>query len=108
MTALRSVTLEVPDPAAAQAFHKAVLGADVPVGVRAGDAPTSGFRGYTLSIIVPGPGGVDALVGTALAAGATTVKPVTKSFWGYGGVLRGPDGAIWKVASESKKDTGAA
>lgn len=108
MTALRSISLDVPDPTAAQAFHKAVLGADLPVGVRTGDAPTGGFPGYTLSIIVPGPGGVDALVDTALAAGATTVKPVAKSFWGYGGVLRGPDGAIWKVASESKKDTGSA
>lgn len=107
MSGLASVTLEVTDVAAAQAFHKAVLGPDLPVHVRAGDAPTGGFRGYTLSIIVPGPSAVDAVVGTALDAGATTVKPVTKSFWGYGGVVRGPDGAIWKVASESKRDTGA-
>ena len=40
-----------------------------------------------------------------LAAGATSVKPVTKSFWGYGGVVQAPDGSIWKVASSSKKDT---
>ena len=51
---------------------------------------------------------VDALVGTALDAGATTIKPVTKSLWGYGGVVRAPDGTIWKIATSAKKDTGPA
>ncbi|HXT90722.1 MAG TPA: hypothetical protein VN714_15830 [Trebonia sp.] len=36
------------------------------------------------------------------------LKPVSKSFWGYGGVVQAPDGAIWKVATSSKKDTGPA
>ena len=58
--------------------------------------------------MVSQPSTVDSLVGTALDAGATTLKPVTKSFWGYGGVVRAPDGAIWKVATSSKKDTGPA
>ncbi len=41
-------------------------------------------------------------------AGATVLKPAKKSFWGgYGGVVQAPDGAIWKVASSSKKPTGA-
>jgi hypothetical protein len=31
-----------------------------------------------------------------------------KGFWGYGGVVRAPDGAIWKVASSAKKDDGVA
>ena len=31
-----------------------------------------------------------------------------KGVWGYGGVVRAPDGAIWKVATSSKKDTGPA
>lgn len=108
MSALRSVTLEVPDPAAAEAFHKAVLGSDLPIRVRAGDAPTGGFRGYTLSLIVARPGMVDALAAAAVDAGATVIKPVAKSFWGYGGVLQGPDGAIWKVASSSKRHDGPA
>ena len=108
MSAARSVTLDVPDPAVAEAFHKAAFGPDIPVAVRAGDAPTSGFRGYTLSVVVPGPSGVDAIVASALDAGATVVKPVAKSFWGYGGVVQAPDGAIWTVASSSKKDTGPA
>jgi len=38
-------------------------------------------------------------------AAATPMKPVTKSFWGYGGVVRAPDGTIWKVATSAKKDT---
>jgi hypothetical protein len=43
---------------------------------------------------------------TALAAGAAPLKPVAKSLWGYGGVVRAPDGTIWKVATSSKKDAG--
>jgi hypothetical protein len=61
-----------------------------------------------MSLVVSQPSTVDSLVGTALAAGATVLKPVAKSFWGYGGVVRAPDGTIWKVASSSKKDTGPA
>ena len=76
--------------------------------MRASEAPTTGFRGFTLSLVVSQPSTVDSLVGTALDAGATTLKPAKKSFWGYGGVVQAPDGAIWKVATSSKKDTGPA
>src|SRR5262249_49107471 len=41
-------------------------------------------------------------------AGATPLKPVAKSLWGYGGVVHAPDGSIWKVATASKKNTGPA
>ena len=54
------------------------------------------------------PGTVDGLVGAALDAGATPLKPPAKSLWGYGGVVQAPDGTIWKVASSAKKDTGPA
>jgi predicted lactoylglutathione lyase len=37
-----------------------------------------------------------------------TLKPAKKSFWGYGGVVQAPDGAIWKIATSAKKDTGPA
>ena len=40
--------------------------------------------------------------------GGTEVKPARKSLWGYGGVVRSPDGTIWTVASSSKKDRGPA
>jgi hypothetical protein len=56
--------------------------------------------------VVSQPSTVDSLIGTALDGGATALKPVAKSFWGYGGVVRAPDGAIWKVATSSKKETG--
>ena len=108
MVAIESVTLEVPDPTAAEVFYKAAFGLGDTVKVRASDEPTTGFRGFTLSLVVSQPSTVDSLIGTALDAGATALKPVKKSFWGYGGVVRAPDGAIWKVATSSKKDKGPA
>jgi predicted lactoylglutathione lyase len=108
MTTIQSVTLEVPDPRAAEAFYTAAFDVKSRVGVRASEAPTTGFRGFKLSLVVSQPSTVDSLVGTALDAGATTLKPVKKSFWGYGGVVQAPDGTIWKVATSSKKDTGPA
>jgi predicted lactoylglutathione lyase len=108
MTSIASVTLEVPGPAAAEDFYAKAFGLGDRVGLRASQAPTSGFRGFTLSLVVAQPSTVDSLVGTALDAGATALKPVKKSFWGYGGVVQAPDGTIWKVATSSKKDTGPA
>jgi predicted lactoylglutathione lyase len=108
MTAIQFLTLEVSDPAAAEAFYGGAFGLGDVVGVRESQAPTSGFRGFTLSLVVSQPSTVDSLVGTALAGGATVLKPVKKSFWGYGGVVQAPDGTIWKVATSEKKDTGPA
>jgi catechol 2,3-dioxygenase-like lactoylglutathione lyase family enzyme len=108
MTSIESVTLEVPDPTVASAFYTAAFGLDTHVRVRASDATTTGFRGFTLSLIVSQPSTVSSLIGTAVEAGATTLKPVEKSMWGYGGVVQAPDGAIWKVATSAKKETGLA
>jgi hypothetical protein len=108
VTAIESVTLEVPDTAAAGAFYAAAFGLGDQLALRASDAPTTGFRGFTLSLVVSQPSTVDEFIGTALDAGATPLKPVKKSFWGYGGVVTAPDGAIWKIATASKKDTGPA
>ncbi|MGO4617210.1 glyoxalase [Nocardia sp. 2YAB30] len=107
-TSIESVILEVPDTAAASSFYDAAFGLGDKVRVRASEAPTTGFRGFILSLVVSQPSTVDSLIGTALDAGATTLKPAKKSFWGYGGVVQAPDGAIWKVATSSKKDTGPA
>ncbi len=106
MATIESVVLEVPDPAAAEAFYAAAFGLDDRVRVRAGDAPTTGFRGFTLSLVVSQPATVNGLIGAALDAGATSLKPAAKSLWGYGGVVRAPDGTIVTVASAAKKDTG--
>ncbi len=107
-TSISSVTLEVPDPAAADGFYTAAFGLGAQLGLRASEAPTTGFRGFTLSLVVSRPATVDALIGAALNAGATPLKAAKKSLWGYGGVVSSPDGTIWKVATSSKKDTGPA
>ncbi len=108
MSALECVFVEATDVPAAEAFHAAAFGLGDRVRVRHSEAATTGFRGFTLSLVVSQPSTVDSLVGTALDAGATTLKAPTKGFWGYGGVVQAPDGTIWKVATSSKKDTGPA
>jgi len=106
MTSIRSITLEVADTAAAHDFYKTAFGTDTLVDLRTSDSPTSGFRGFTLSLVVSQPGTVHSLVDAALAAGATALKPAARSFWGVGGVVRAPDGTIWKIATSARKDTG--
>jgi catechol 2,3-dioxygenase-like lactoylglutathione lyase family enzyme len=105
MTSISSLTLEVADPSAAQQFYRRAFGLDDQVRFRASAAPTSGFRAFTLSLTVTQPGTVTGLVDAALGAGARVLKPVAKSFWGWGGVVQAPDGTIWKVATSAKKDT---
>ncbi|MFC5754759.1 glyoxalase [Actinomadura rugatobispora] len=108
MASVDFVTLEVADPAAAGRFRTDAFGLDAQVRLRASDAPTTGFRGFTMSLIASRPATVNALVDAAIDAGATPLKPAKKSLWGYGGVVQAPDGTIWTVASSSKKDTGPA
>ena len=109
MTSIQSVILEVDDPGAADRFYTAAFGLGTQVRLRASEAPTAGFRGFTLNLGVSQPATVNGLIGTALDAGATPLKPATKQFWGgYSGVAQAPDGTIWKVATASKKDTGPA
>jgi uncharacterized glyoxalase superfamily protein PhnB len=107
MTNIDSITLEVPDVAAAEAFYAAAfpIGERLRVRQMAPHDATSGFRGYTLSITVFQPAAVHALVDAAVAAGATILKPVTKSLWGIGGAIQAPDGAIWTIATSAKKDS---
>ncbi len=108
MTSIESVTIDVADPAAARSFYAAAFSLDTPLRFRSAQAPTTGFRGFTLSLTVSQPADVKALVSAALDDGATALKPVAKSLWGYGGVVRAPDGTIWKVATSAKKDKGPA
>jgi hypothetical protein len=106
MTHIASVTLEVDDLDTAHRFYSAAFGLGPLLRLRASEAPTTGFRGFTLSLVVSQPATVNRLVEAALDAGATALKPATKSLWGYGGVVQAPDGTIWKVATSAKKDTG--
>ncbi|MEV8456463.1 glyoxalase [Streptomyces sp. NPDC052095] len=116
VTSVTSVTLEVADPEAARRFYTA-FGVESRIRLRASDASgasgtsgtdSTGFRGFTLALTVSGPATVDGFVADAVDAGATVLKPATKSMWGYGGVVRAPDGTIWKIATSAKKDTGPA
>jgi catechol 2,3-dioxygenase-like lactoylglutathione lyase family enzyme len=108
MTSIESVTLEVTDPTAALRFYNAAFSLGTRLRLRASQAPATGFRGFTLSLTVSQPATVSDLIGSALDAGATPLKPAAKSLWGYGGVVQAPDGTIWKVATPAKKDTGPA
>ncbi|WP_199435030.1 glyoxalase [Qaidamihabitans albus] len=108
MATIEFVTIEVADTTAADRFCTAAFGVGSWMRLRASEAATTGFRGFTLSLIVSQPATVDSFVGSALDAGATSLKPAAKSLWGYGGVVQAPDGTIWTVASLSKKDTGLA
>ncbi len=108
MASVEFVTLEVADPAAADRFYTTAFGMDAQVRLEASEAPTTGFRGFTMSLTASQPANVNALIDAAVDAGATALKPAAKSLWGYGGAVQAPDGTIWTVASSSKKDTGPA
>jgi uncharacterized glyoxalase superfamily protein PhnB len=108
MAPINSVILEVADPSAAQQFYTAAFGVGSEVSMRGSEAPSTGFRGFTLSLIVSQPATAKGFIDSALDAGAKSLKPAAKSFWGYGGVVEAPDGTIWKVACSAKKDTGPA
>ncbi len=107
MASLDVVILEVADAGATDAFCTA-LGVGDRIHVRESEAPSTGFRGFTLSIVVAQPATADAFIASALEAGATSLKPAEKSLWGYGGAVEAPDGSIWTVASSAKKDNGPA
>ncbi|MDF2508347.1 MAG: hypothetical protein K0Q52_2206 [Microbacterium sp.] len=104
-TTIDSLTLDVPDVDAARTFYTQAFDLGDRLHFHTADAETSGFRGFTLSLVVSQPANVHALIDAAVAAGATVIKPVSKSLWGVGGTIQAPDGAIWKVATSAKKDT---
>src|SRR5260370_22507578 len=101
MAAFDSLALEGAAPPAANRLYTAAFGLGTQVRLRASEAPTTGFRGFTLSLTVSQPANVSGLIGAALDAGATPLKPAAKSFWGYGGLVRAPDGTICKVATSA-------
>lgn len=48
---------------------------------------------------VPSPDAVNAVLATAVAAGATLLKPGQSVFWGgYAGYFADPDGHLWEIA----------
>ncbi|MEU1430441.1 glyoxalase [Nocardia sp. NPDC005746] len=99
------VTLEATDPTAVAAAYEAAFGLGDQLSFAPASAPSEGFRGFIMSLVVAQPGNADSLIASALQHGFTVIKPAKKSFWGYGGVIQGPDGTIWKVTTSEKKDT---
>ncbi len=105
---IESLTLEVADSAASQDFYQAAFDLDTQVHARVADTRSSGFRGFTISLVVSQPSTVDSLLETALNAGAKSVKPAEKGIWGYGAIVADADGVIWKLATSAKKEKGPA
>lgn len=105
MSTIDTITLEVDDLTAAEKFYAKAFGVSESIRLRRSEEPTSGFRGYTLSLIVAQPADARLLIGEAIAAGAAERKPATKSLWGFGGSVQAPDGSVWNIATSSKKDT---
>ena len=105
MGVIECVTIQADDAEAARDFYERAFGLGDLIRVGASSEPTSGFRGFTLSLIASQPANVDAIFSAAVEAGAETVTAPTKSLWGYGGVLRAPDGTVWQVSTSSKKDS---
>jgi uncharacterized protein len=70
---------------------------------------TSGFRGYVLAYTVNQPTEVKTLMDAAVHGGAEVLRPAKKALFGsFSGVFRAPDGAVWKLAAATNKDTGPA
>jgi hypothetical protein len=63
------------DPTAANRFYTAAFGLGTQVRLRASEAPTTGFGGFTLSLIVSQPATVNGLISAALGAGAALARP---------------------------------
>lgn len=100
-----AVTIEAEDTDKTGAFIANAFGLTDLIHVSPAYEQSSGFRGFSLSLVYDQPADVDRAAEAALRAGAEPIKPVAKSFWGYGGSLRAPDGTIWTLASSSKKNT---
>lgn len=71
---LASVILEVADPEAAHRFYTA-FGVDTRIRLRASEAHSAAFHGFTLALTVSRPATVDGFVGAAVDAGAAMLKP---------------------------------
>jgi uncharacterized glyoxalase superfamily protein PhnB len=108
MAVIERLVIEADDATAAETFYKEAFDLDDTIQVRGSSSPTTGFRGFAVSLVVAQPSTVDSLFESAVAAGATATKQPSRSFWGYGAAVQAPDGTVWTLASSSKKETGPA
>ncbi|MDQ2661952.1 MAG: glyoxalase [Actinomycetota bacterium] len=105
MASIEHITIETTESTFG-GFYAEALGINTRVRAQVSQAPTDGFRGFILGLVVAQPATVDTFIASALDAGATSLKPPTKSMWGYGGAVHAPDGTVVTFASSSKKNTG--
>ena len=90
MSTIPFVCIQAEDAPAARTFYDEAFGLGERLRVSASSEASSGFRGFTLSLIASQPANVDTIFSAALGAGASPVTEPKKSLWGYGGVLRAP------------------
>jgi catechol 2,3-dioxygenase-like lactoylglutathione lyase family enzyme len=89
MAAIDTISLEVEDAAAAEAFYKEAFELDHVLQVRESHEPTNGFHGFTLSLVVAQPSkdaGVD-------VEGSGSHRLVVT---GDAGPHTDPDGFVWE------------
>jgi len=61
--------------------------------------PLPAFRGLSLALNLASEADVDRVFALAIEAGAASVKPPQKVFWGgYSGYFADPDGHLWELA----------
>ena len=58
MTSIDAIALDAPDATAAATFYRDAFGLNGQLRVRESAAPTTGFRGFTLSLVVSQPANV--------------------------------------------------
>ena len=105
MTTITALTIEAADATVAEKFYRDAFGFGPEISVIKSESATAGFRGAVISLLVTQPANATLLFDAAVAAGASVIKPLEKSIWGFGGTLQAPDGTLWKVATSAKKDT---
>ncbi|EOM78457.1 VOC family protein [Rhodococcus rhodnii] len=112
----------VADPAAAAQFYADVLGADLvgngatvdlhgtgTVEFVSAEHPLSRFPRVVVTYVLDQPSEVEDVTGAASARGAEILKPAKKALFGsFSGTFRAPDGLVWKLASDKRKDNGRA
>src|SRR5690625_7869256 len=91
MATIDSVTRQVADPATAEKFYADAFDLGPLLQLSPSEAPTSGFRGFTMSLVVAQPSTADALISDARTAGATIIKPAA---------ARSEERQVWKQVNE--------
>jgi uncharacterized protein len=66
-------------------------------------APTTGFRAFTLSYILESAEDVDQVLDRLARHGGRVSKPPRNAVWGYSAYVTDPSGYLWKIASSKRR-----